>query len=181
MVIHTLNYKTNDRARDMTKNKANKKHYPPAYYRYRRNHPTITLVLTRELKELLDSQKRDTDMSYSQPIKKFIGQAYDLVQARNEGYEEGYTKGLNKYRMVSLSKCSCGKPLDFHLDNPEELRILSQVISDSGIVHKGCQPKPIVVRVPPIGRCKQCGKSFFSHDEATAHCQEKRHTWEVIY
>ena len=153
-----LNHMAKDTARDMIKNTANKKHYPPAYYRYRGNHPTVTLVLTRELKELLGSQKRDTAMSYSQLVKKFILQGYDLTKARNEAYAEGYAKGLTegekkgqkqlrKYRIISLGKCSCGEPLPFDLDNPEDLRILNQAISDSQVTHKGCQPKPIVVRM----------------------------------
>lgn len=154
MVIHMANSMAKGMAKDMT----NKKHYPPAYYRYRENHPAISIVLTGELKNFLDGQKPDA-MSYSQLVKKFITQAYDLAQARSKGYEEGYTEGLdegeenskielNKSRTISLSKCSCGKPLVFHLDNPEEMKILGQAISDSGIVHEGCQPKPIVVRMP---------------------------------
>jgi hypothetical protein len=149
ILIYMVNHMGKDRVKDMIKNRANKKHYPPAYYRYHRNNPKVTLVLTRELKELLDSQKLDTAMSYSQLIKKFIRQAYDLVKARNEAYAEGYAKGCDKYRMISLGKCSCGKPLVFHLDNPEDLRILNQTISDSGVTHKGCPSKPIVVRIAP--------------------------------
>lgn len=159
MVIPTPNSK----AKDMAKGIANKKHHPPAYYRYREHHPTISIVLTKELKNLLDSQKRDAVMSYSQLMKKFIEQAYDLVQARNKGYEEGYARGLNKgeersrgerekYRTISLGKCSCGNPFVFHLDNPAALEILEQAISNSGLVHKDCQPtcqpERIILRVP---------------------------------
>jgi len=144
----------------MARHMAKKRHYPPAYYRYRENHPTISIVLTKELRNFLDSQKQDAAMSYSQLVKKLIGQAYDLAQARIKGYEEGYTNGVNKagerlqkelekYKTISLGKCSCGRPLIFHLDNPEELRGLNQAISDSQIRHKGCQPKPIIMRVPP--------------------------------
>jgi hypothetical protein len=142
----------------MAKDIAKNKHHPPAYYRYREHHPTISIVLTKELKNLLDSQKRDTAMSYSQLMKKLAEQEYDLVQARNKGYEEGYAQGLNKgeersrrerqrYRTISLSKCSCGKPLVFHLDNPKEFGILEQAISDGGLTHEGCPPKPIIWRL----------------------------------
>jgi flagellar biosynthesis/type III secretory pathway protein FliH len=148
------NYMAKDMAKDMT----NKKHYPPAHYRYREDHPTISIVLTKELKNFLDSQKRDAAISYSQLVKKLVVQGCDLVKARNEAYAEGYTKGLNegeerskrerdKSSTISLGKCSCGKPLVFHLDNPEDLRILNQAISDSGVTHKGCPPKPIIVRM----------------------------------
>lgn len=41
------------------------RHYPPAYYRYRKNHPVISVILTKELKELLDREKGEDDISYS--------------------------------------------------------------------------------------------------------------------
>lgn len=63
----------------MVKGMENKNHYSPAYYRYYENHPTNSIVLTKELKNLLDSQKRDAAVSYSQLVKKFIDQAYDLA------------------------------------------------------------------------------------------------------
>ena len=151
MINHMANYK----AKDM----ASRKRYPPAYYRYRENHPTISVVLTKELKNFLDSQKRDAAMSYSQLVKRFVDQAYDLAQAQSKGYEEGYTKRLNegeekskrereKYRTILLGKCSCGQALVFHLDNPDELRVLDQAISDSCLTHQGCPPKPIIWRLP---------------------------------
>ncbi len=71
MVIHIANSK----AKDM----ANKKHHPPAYYRYRENRPTNSIVLTKEIKNLLDIHKRDAAVSYSQLVKRFVDQAYDLA------------------------------------------------------------------------------------------------------
>lgn len=168
----------------MARDIANKKHYPPAYRKYRKSHPTISIVLTKELKDFLDRQKRDAGMSYSQLVKRFIDRAYDSARARSQGYEEGYekgyTQGLNKYRTISLGECSCGEPLVFHLDNPEEVGILTEIVSDSGIVHEDCPPKPIIVRMPPLWRCQQCGEFFSSDEEAIAHCHEKGHTWERI-
>lgn len=158
-----VNHMVKDIVRDMVKNTANKKHYPPSYYRYRENHPTVTLVLTKELKELLDSQKMDTDITYSQLLKRFINQASDLTQMRNKAYDEGYGKGmtegekkaqkhLEECRTVSLGKCSCGKPLVFNLNNPRDLQILSQVVSDSGVIHQGCPPRAITLRMPDASR-----------------------------
>jgi predicted DNA binding CopG/RHH family protein len=148
IVINILNYRVKDRAEDMIKNRANKKHYSPAYYRYHENHPTVTVVLTRELKEVLDSQKRDTAMPYSQLIKKFINQQCDEAKARTEAYTEGYNKALDKYRQIRIGKCSCGKPLVFNLENPNDLKILNDAITESPAVHEGCKPKPLIFHVP---------------------------------
>ena len=159
MVIPIANSKAKHMAKGIPKGIANTRHHPPAYYRYRKGHPTISVVLTKELKNLLDGQKRDAATSYSQLMRKFIEQACDLAQARNKAYEEGYARGLNKgeersrterekYRTISLGKCSCGKPFVFHLDNPAHLEILEQAVSDGRITHEVCQPERIILRVP---------------------------------
>ncbi len=151
IVRHMANYKA--------KVMVNRKRYPPAYYRYRENNPTISIVLTKELKNFLDNQKRDTDMFYSQLVKKLINQAYDLDQARSEGRKEGHIRALRegekkfkkereKLRTISLGKCICGQAIVFHVDNPEELSPLDQAIPDSYLIHKGCPPKPFIFRLP---------------------------------
>jgi hypothetical protein len=135
-------------AKDMAKDTANKKHHPPAYYRYRQNHPTISIVLTPELKNFLDSKKPDARMSYSQLVKKLINQQCDEAKARTEGYAEGHNKALDKYRHIQIGKCSCGKPLVFNLENPNDLKILNDAITESPVLHKGCKPKPLILHVP---------------------------------
>ena len=47
--------------KDMAKSMA--KHYPPAYYRYREKHPTVSIVLTEQTKKALDQARGD--MSYA--------------------------------------------------------------------------------------------------------------------
>lgn len=69
------------------------KHYPPAYYRYRKNHPVISVVLTKELKELLDEEKKNDGVSYSQLIMKFIKQGADVTKYYDDGYAAGIAKG----------------------------------------------------------------------------------------
>lgn len=39
----------------MAKSKA--KHYPPAYYKYRKEHPTVSIVLSKETKAALDNAR----------------------------------------------------------------------------------------------------------------------------
>src|SRR5208337_2937515 len=53
---------------DMAKPKA--KHYPPAYEKYRKAHPTISVVLTEETKKALDAVRGD--FSYAEFIKSLF-------------------------------------------------------------------------------------------------------------
>lgn len=52
-----------------TRKKKTKK-YPPAYYRYKEEHPTISICLTKELKEAIDLRRGD--MSYGGFVKELI-------------------------------------------------------------------------------------------------------------
>jgi hypothetical protein len=50
--------------------KSTAKHYPPAYYRYREKHPTVSIVLSKETKEALD--KARGDKSYAKFLTSLI-------------------------------------------------------------------------------------------------------------
>jgi phenylalanyl-tRNA synthetase alpha subunit len=54
----------------MAKPKA--KHYPPAYKKYRKAHPTISVVLTVETKKALDAARGELDLSYAEFIKSLF-------------------------------------------------------------------------------------------------------------
>jgi flagellar biosynthesis/type III secretory pathway protein FliH len=69
------------------------KHYPPAYYRYRKAHPVISVVLTKELKELLDVEREKTGVSYSRVIMKYIMQGADTQKSYDAGYAAGEAHG----------------------------------------------------------------------------------------
>ena len=136
---------------DMQKHKTNvrAKHHPPAYYRYRKNHPTVSLVLTKELKNLLDTEKQRDGLSYSDLVRKFIVQQSDVAKVRQEGYAEGYAKATQEeekkhlgddvkqynaglragkasvLKHVALGFCwKCHKPIFWDLTNPENLKKL---------------------------------------------------------
>ncbi|MEM3455277.1 MAG: hypothetical protein QXT72_01805 [Candidatus Micrarchaeia archaeon] len=86
----------NTETKDKVKGKIIIKHYyAPSYYKYQKEHPAITVRLTKELKEKLDSIKGDK--SYAQIVKKLIEKDFsDLYKnAFNDGSKEGYNKGLN--------------------------------------------------------------------------------------
>ncbi len=43
---------------------------PPSYYKYKKEHPTVSFILNRELKETLDTLKGNK--SYGQTMKQII-------------------------------------------------------------------------------------------------------------
>ena len=150
---------------DMQKHKAKSaaKSHPPAFYRYRENHPTISLVLTKELKDLLDKEKQTDDLSYSQLIMKFIKQQVEAIKARQEGYADGYAKagqeaekkrldyGEKQYsrgfgagkvfalKEVALGFCpKCHKPIFWDLTDPEVKREIDESLAKNGFYHIDC-------------------------------------------
>lgn len=153
LAIDVVSHKANHMARDITK----KRHYSPSYYRYRQKHPTVSVVVNKEIMKFLDVQRKDKTMSYSQLVKQFIQQGYDLAQVRTTAHEEGYRKGMDEgerkfqkqrqqNRVITLGKCNCGKPIRFDLNNPVHVRTLFDIVHDSGVVHQGCLPKSRIIR-----------------------------------
>jgi len=85
----------------MSKNKK----LPPSQIRYQKAHPTISCVLTSELKSILD--QRRGSLSYGQFVKKILSED-------NNSYLEGCEKGrVQCYEVFHKnSNCwVCGKPL----------------------------------------------------------------------
>ena len=112
----------------MTKGRG-KKHYPPAHYRYREKHPTVSLVVTQEIKELLDNLRTE-EGSYGKAIKKLLSEwqsskvgklqrenaqlKRELAETKeelDETKEEYFEQGKIQWFQVPCSKC--GKPIDF--------------------------------------------------------------------
>jgi hypothetical protein len=57
------------------------KHYPPAYFRYRETHTTISISLSKEFRENLD--KRRGELSYGAFVKKVL-EVFQEEVSRNE-------------------------------------------------------------------------------------------------
>lgn len=76
----------------------------PSYYRYKKKHPTVSAVLTEDLKEALD--RYEGELSYGQKIKKLLELTVDPYEkgydkGHRTGHEEGYHSGVEK----SIDKC----------------------------------------------------------------------------
>ncbi len=86
---------------------ASDKHYPPAYYRFREKHKTITVYVDNELKEKIDKMKGQK--SYAQLIKEILtSPSYE--KAFSDGYSKGYSDTKEKYG-ISVPCTICGKPI----------------------------------------------------------------------
>lgn len=93
-------------------------HRPPSYVRYQKEHPPITVHLTREIRSLLDDIKEKSGMSYGRIIKGIIEN--DLTHVKRtralskssyeKGYIDGYDLAESEWRIWYY--CSvCGKPM----------------------------------------------------------------------
>jgi len=91
---------------------------PPSYYKYKKEHPTVSFILNRELKEALDILKEDK--SYGQTMKQIIEGNFDqelsvkLTEMQDEvlrlNKQLEYQRGLQRFK-VPCGKC--GQPINF--------------------------------------------------------------------
>ena len=101
-----------------------KKKLPPSQIRYRKAHPTISCVLTSELKGIMD-RVRD-ELSYSEYMKKLLTENADFCkESYTIGYEEGYKEAEAKYR-IEVECSICKKPVTI-LRNSEDHRTLAKI------------------------------------------------------
>lgn len=91
---------------------------PPSYYKYKEEHPTVSFILNRELKEALDILKENK--SYGQIMKQIIkGKVnQELSKKINEMQNEVsiLNKTLEYQRKVQRFNVPCGKcgqPMNF--------------------------------------------------------------------
>ena len=89
----------------------------PSYYKYKKEHPTVSFILTRNLKEALDILKEDK--SYGQTMKQIIEGKVDeelsinLIKLQDE--VSRLTKQLNyqkKLQRFEIPCATCGQPMN---------------------------------------------------------------------
>ena len=88
---------------------AKKTHYPPAYYRYQSEHPSITIHVNKTLKGILDRIKGNK--SYAQVIIDILQEKIDLqrkveflpVSEAVISYYRGFAEGKEEY--AAFDKC----------------------------------------------------------------------------
>lgn len=89
----------------------------PSYYKYKKEHPTVSFILTRELKEALDILKEDK--SYGQTMKQIIEGGVDQELSIKLKEMQDEVSRLNiqleyqrKVQRFNVPCATCGQPLN---------------------------------------------------------------------
>jgi len=114
------------------------KHYPPAYYRYRATHKTISIHLDNELKEQIDKMKGN------KPYSEFLRELFkDNQKLYEEWYEKGYNRGYDDAKDeygISVPCIYCKKPVYARKGGKLYQHVMS-LIADEKWYHTECQKK----------------------------------------
>lgn len=91
---------------------------PPSYYKYKKDHPTVSFILNRELKETLDTlkgnksygqiMKQIIEGKINQELSKKIKETQDEVLRLNKQLE--YQRRIQRFEVPCRY---CGQPMQF--------------------------------------------------------------------
>jgi len=112
-----------------------KRHYPPAYYRYREKHPAIVIRVTKEIFDKLKELQNKTGKTLAQLVRENLG-----IQMRNEqnAYRKGYEDAKKKY-LVSYPCAVCGETIE--VESPEEKAAIKKYMRQYEWGHQSCHEK----------------------------------------
>ncbi len=115
------------------------KHKPPSRIKYESSHPTVSCRVSRGLYDKLTEVRENDGKSFADLLKESLGvQQAGSSKSWNKGFAAGKVSAL---KAVVLGRCSqCGKPKQWDLTNPTELKELNEIINlnPAFIVCKGC-------------------------------------------
>jgi hypothetical protein len=125
--------------------KTEKNKYFPSQIKYKKNNPTISLVLTKELKDLLDGYRGE--LSYGLVIKKIImenkkileGRTYDL--GHRDGMQLGREYGTDEGRKAFEIKVPCkfcGQMVTIDPTDRLHMATLGKAVKSESFSHKEC-------------------------------------------
>lgn len=116
-----------------------KHYYPPSYYRYQREHPTISIRLTKDLKEMLDRVRGE--MSYSDIIRKILRGDFREIHERayGLGYDDGYNDAFREFAIWYYCVV-CGKPI-YVKANSNAHNAIIEYMREHGWGHVECHEK----------------------------------------
>lgn len=100
-----------------------KTRYPPAYYRYKQKCPTISICLSKPLKDAIDIRKGN--MSYSEFVKRLI---------------EGHVPEITMIRPIWYHCSICGKPIVIIPNSRSHKRIM-EFMQRVGWGHAECHER----------------------------------------
>ena len=93
------------------------KHYPPAYYRYREKHPTVSIVLSKETKDALDQARGE--MTYAVFLRSLFTPdgVFSKFQKQRISLEKE-KKRLAKVERFLIPCPECGIIMEFNNSDP---------------------------------------------------------------
>ncbi len=95
----------NDRANDRANRRTKGKHKPPSRLRYEETHPTVSLRVSRELRNHLDEMRRMSGKSYADILRD--GAMRNELSVK-ESYQRGYEKGWDDAKNEEELCWHCG-------------------------------------------------------------------------
>lgn len=120
---------------------AEKRKYPPSVKRYRDKNPTISIVLTKETKEALDTYRGDR--SYSTALKDLIVESRIFLQGRtyemgkSEGLETGYSRARQEFEIKIPCKY-CNELVTIDPSNKLSMGLVVKGLQNNSFPHKEC-------------------------------------------
>ena len=116
------------------------KNKPPSRAKYEKEHPTIAVRVSKELKEVLEAIRAKKGDSYAEIIKEGLMSAAEYQKAFDEGFEEGFGKGWNdgKRKNRIWFDCSvCDEPC-FIIPHDKVHKEIMAYLKRHGWGHKSC-------------------------------------------
>ena len=93
------------------------KHRPPSRLRYEERNPTITVRLTKELRDVLDSYRGS--LSYPKAIQQLLNEKSDVLTLKTEiEGMMGYIEELENESKFSIPCKICGEDICLKSSNP---------------------------------------------------------------
>ena len=118
-----------------------KRHYPPAYYKYRKSHTFVSICIPKDIRFDLDIMRgekswaafvRNLFLKYDNEVKKGVEKRLEMARQEVRDKEDNFK-----------TPCSiCGKPMHFSSRDknwPEVMKSLNEVFKDWR--HTPCQEK----------------------------------------
>ena len=120
-----------------------KKKRTPSRIKYERDHPTVSLRVTKELKDRLQAVKEAEGSSITDVLKVGVGLLEVKVskekevraQAYDEGYDEGYRDAEELYKVTYLCKI-CRKTIE--VMSVKEKEAIKGYMREHGWAHAEC-------------------------------------------
>jgi len=120
-----------------------KKKRTPSRIRYEQKHPTVSLRVTKELKDGLQAVKEAEGKSITDVLKVGLGLLEVKVakgkEARRQGYEEGFEKGYEEAKnlyMVTYPCKICRKTIE--VMRVKEKEAIKRYMRQHGWAHAAC-------------------------------------------